>query len=45
MYPGDDYLNYLTPQESEPPRERATHRLAFKKYERERMASVVRPVF
>ena len=30
VYPGDDYLNYLTPQESEPPRERATHRLAFR---------------
>ena len=30
VYPGDDYLNYLTPQESDPPRERATHRLAFR---------------
>lgn len=30
VYPGDDYLNYLTPQESGPPRERATHRLAFR---------------
>ena len=30
VYPGDDYLNYLTPRESEPPRERATHRLAFR---------------
>ena len=30
VYPGDDYRNYLTPRESEPPRERATHRLAFR---------------
>ena len=30
VYSGDHYINYLTPQESDPPRERATHRLAFR---------------
>ena len=30
VYSGDHYLNYLTPQESAPPREKATHRLAFR---------------
>ena len=30
VYSGDHYINYLTPQESDPPKERATHRLAFR---------------
>ena len=30
VYSGDDYFNYLTPRESARPRERASHRLAFK---------------
>ena len=30
MYSRDYYYNYLTPRESAPPRERATHRLAFR---------------
>lgn len=30
VYPGDDYLNYLTSPDFNPPRERATHRLAFR---------------
>ena len=30
VYSGDYYRNYLTPRESAPPRERATHRLAFR---------------
>ena len=30
VYSGDYYYNYLTPRESDPPRERATHRLAFR---------------
>ena len=30
VYSGDHYINYLTPRESDPPRERATHRLAFR---------------
>ena len=30
VYSGDDYFYYLTPRESAPSRERATHRLAFR---------------
>ena len=30
VYSRDYYSNYLTPRESDPPRERATHRLAFR---------------
>ena len=30
VYSGDHYINYLTPRESDPPSERATHRLAFR---------------
>ena len=30
VYSGDNYRNYLTPREAAPPRERATHRLAFR---------------
>ena len=30
VYSGDHYLNYLTPRESDPPKEKATHRLAFR---------------
>ena len=30
VYSGDHYINYLTPRESDPPKERATHRLAFR---------------
>ena len=30
VYPGDKPLNYLTSLESDPPREKATHRLAFR---------------
>ena len=30
VYSGDNYRNYLTPRASAPPKERATHRLAFR---------------